>query len=133
MERYTGAPTMYMSAAAPMQPAGEAHEYIADHIVHEFHKENREIDPYALHDHIMDNYPNEIAQIAAHNNYQRKPPTGMAGSLLSRLVLVLHLHLGIHLSPSTTAKHEGKAILSSTCKPGLYGGNCPKDFSTEYY
>jgi len=133
MERYTGIPTAHASAAAPVQPAAHAHEYITNHVVHEFYKENKNIDPDALHEHIMTNYPSEIATIAAHNNHQRKPPTGIAGSLLSRLVLVLHLHLGLELSHRTAAKHEGRAILSSTCKPGVYGSNCPKDFSTEYY
>ena len=133
LERYVGPPNEHRSIAAPVQTPEHAHQYIVDHIVHEFHKEDRGIDPYALHDHIRGRYPNEIAIIAAHNEHRRKPPTGVAGSLLSRLILAISDELGLDLSPTTSAKHEGRAVLSSSCKPGVYGRNCPKDFSTEYY
>jgi hypothetical protein len=133
LERFVGAPNQYSSPAAPVQHPDAAHQYIVDHIVHQFHSENRTIDPYDLHDHIHQHYPSEIATIAAHNEHKRRPPTGMAGSMLSRLILHISEALGLELSPRTSAMHEGKAILSSECKPGAYGRNCPKDFSTEYY
>lgn len=133
LDRYVGSPSHHESIATPTQPAEHAHQYIVDHIVHEFHKEDRSINPYELHDHIKHHYPNEIATIAHHNDYKRKPPTGLAGSMLSRLILHISFQLGHRLSHTTHAKHEGRSVLSSTCKPGVYGRNCPKDFSTEYY
>ena len=132
LERYCGSPSECESMACPSQTHERSHDYIIDTIVHTIFSEDRSINPYELHRHIKDNHPVEVATISDLNDHRRKPPTGKAGSVLSRLILVVAQELGLSLSPATEAKHQGRAIYNSDCTSTPYG-HCPRVSDDEYY
>jgi hypothetical protein len=132
LERYCGPTTECTSQACPSQTHERSHDYIIDNVVHSIFSEDRSIDPYELHRHVKENHPVEVAAISELNGRMRKPPTGKAGSILSRLILVVADELGLSLSPTTEARHQGRAIYNTDCT-GMSYGHCPRVSDDEYY